>query len=57
MCSKNCAAPTSHRWTRAHELLVQQEIKKDQLAMAVRESDAMLRSEKLLPLKTGKLIC
>ncbi|XP_073350395.1 cytosolic 5'-nucleotidase 3-like [Pagrus major] len=30
-------------WTRAHELLVQQEIRKDLLAMVVRESDAMLR--------------
>lgn len=30
-------------WTKAHELLVQQEIKKDQLGVAVRESDAMLR--------------
>ncbi|XP_060921854.1 cytosolic 5'-nucleotidase 3A-like [Labrus mixtus] len=30
-------------WTKAHELLVQQEIKKDLLAMVVRESDAMLR--------------
>ncbi|XP_075941745.1 cytosolic 5'-nucleotidase 3-like isoform X1 [Anarhichas minor] len=30
-------------WTKAHELLVQQEIKKDLLAIAVRESDAMLR--------------
>ncbi|XP_036944720.1 cytosolic 5'-nucleotidase 3-like [Acanthopagrus latus] len=30
-------------WTKAHELLVQQEIKKDMLAVAVRESEAMLR--------------
>ncbi|XP_038560683.1 cytosolic 5'-nucleotidase 3-like [Micropterus salmoides] len=30
-------------WTKAHELLVQQEIRKDLLAVAVRESDAMLR--------------
>ncbi|XP_031723674.1 cytosolic 5'-nucleotidase 3 isoform X1 [Anarrhichthys ocellatus] len=30
-------------WTKAHELLVQQEIKKDLLAIAVRESNAMLR--------------
>ncbi|KAM6913678.1 cytosolic 5'-nucleotidase 3-like [Lycodopsis pacificus] len=30
-------------WTKAHELLVQQKIKKDLLAIAVRESDAMLR--------------
>ncbi|XP_041672718.1 cytosolic 5'-nucleotidase 3-like [Cheilinus undulatus] len=30
-------------WTKAHELLVQQEIRKDLLAMVVRESDAMLR--------------
>lgn len=30
-------------WTKAHEILVQQEIRKDLLAIAVRESDAMLR--------------
>lgn len=30
-------------WTKAHELLVQQEIKKDLLTIVVRESDAMLR--------------
>ncbi|KAI3359542.1 hypothetical protein L3Q82_013942 [Scortum barcoo] len=30
-------------WTRAHELLVQQEIRKDLLATAVQESNAMLR--------------
>lgn len=30
-------------WTKAHELLVQQKIKKDMLATAVRESEAMLR--------------
>ncbi|XP_068193821.1 7-methylguanosine phosphate-specific 5'-nucleotidase-like [Antennarius striatus] len=30
-------------WTKAHELLVQQEIKKDLLAVVVEESDAMLR--------------
>nr|XP_040047967.1 cytosolic 5'-nucleotidase 3-like [Gasterosteus aculeatus aculeatus] len=30
-------------WTKAHEILVQQEIKKDQLAVAVRESEAKLR--------------
>jgi len=30
-------------WTKAHELLVQQRIKKDLLATVVRESDAMLR--------------
>ncbi|CAL8272940.1 unnamed protein product [Lota lota] len=30
-------------WTRAHELMVQQKIRKDQLALAVQESDAMLR--------------
>ncbi|XP_050929650.1 cytosolic 5'-nucleotidase 3 isoform X2 [Lates calcarifer] len=30
-------------WTKAHELLVQQKIRKDMLAMVVRESDAMLR--------------
>lgn len=32
-----------HRWTKAHTLLVQQKIKKDLLAIVVRESDAMLR--------------
>ncbi|XP_039975683.1 cytosolic 5'-nucleotidase 3-like [Xiphias gladius] len=30
-------------WTKAHKLLVQQKIRKDLLAMVVRESDAMLR--------------
>ncbi|KAL1255511.1 hypothetical protein QQF64_013572, partial [Cirrhinus molitorella] len=30
-------------WTKAHELLVQQKISKDHLALAVRESEAMLR--------------
>ncbi|KAI4881627.1 hypothetical protein NFI96_016843 [Prochilodus magdalenae] len=30
-------------WTRAHDLLVQQQIRKDKLAEVVRESDAMLR--------------
>ncbi|XP_034045784.1 cytosolic 5'-nucleotidase 3-like [Thalassophryne amazonica] len=30
-------------WTKAHELLLEQKIKKDQLAEAVQESDAMLR--------------
>lgn len=30
-------------WTKAHEILVQQAIKKDLLAVAVRESEAMLR--------------
>uniref|UniRef100_A0A3Q2D611 5'-nucleotidase n=1 Tax=Cyprinodon variegatus TaxID=28743 RepID=A0A3Q2D611_CYPVA len=30
-------------WTKAHDLLVEQRIKKDELAEAVRESDAMLR--------------
>lgn len=30
-------------WTRAHELLIEQRIKKDTLATVVRESDAMLR--------------
>lgn len=42
----------SHRWTKAHELLVQQEIRKDLLGVAVRESEAMLRSENLLPPET-----
>ncbi|XP_047213132.1 cytosolic 5'-nucleotidase 3-like isoform X2 [Girardinichthys multiradiatus] len=30
-------------WTKAHDLLVEQKIKKDELAQAVHESDAMLR--------------
>lgn len=30
-------------WTKAHEILVQQKIRKDLLALVVRESDAMLR--------------
>ncbi|XP_014848810.1 PREDICTED: 7-methylguanosine phosphate-specific 5'-nucleotidase isoform X1 [Poecilia mexicana] len=30
-------------WTKAHDLLVEQNIKKEELAVAVRESDAMLR--------------
>lgn len=46
MCSQNGAASASRRWTKAHELLVKQEIRKDLLALAVRESDAMLRLEK-----------
>ncbi|XP_048101351.1 cytosolic 5'-nucleotidase 3-like isoform X1 [Alosa alosa] len=32
-------------WTKAHELLVQQKINKDLLAVVVRESDAMLRED------------
>lgn len=40
------------RWTKAHEILVEQKIRKDLLASVVQESDAMLRSENLLPLKT-----
>ncbi|KAM8844708.1 cytosolic 5'-nucleotidase 3-like [Spinachia spinachia] len=46
----DCSRPVDEKlplmvewWTRAHEILVHQEIKKDQLAVAVRESDAMLR--------------
>uniref|UniRef100_A0A8C9ZZG0 5'-nucleotidase, cytosolic IIIB n=1 Tax=Sander lucioperca TaxID=283035 RepID=A0A8C9ZZG0_SANLU len=35
-------------WTKAHELLVQQKIRKDLLAMVVQESDAMLRGLQLL---------
>uniref|UniRef100_A0A1A8HDC0 5'-nucleotidase n=1 Tax=Nothobranchius korthausae TaxID=1143690 RepID=A0A1A8HDC0_9TELE len=35
-------------WTKAHDLLVEQKIRKDQLAEAVRESDAMLREGYLL---------
>lgn len=38
----------SHRWTKAHELLIEQEIRKDHLAMMVNESDAMLRWENFL---------
>lgn len=38
----------SHRWTKAHDLLVEQKIRKDRLATAVKESDAMLRWENLL---------
>lgn len=34
-----------HRWTKAHDLLIQQAIRKDQLAIMVNESDAMLRWE------------
>lgn len=34
-----------HRWTKAHDLLIQQAIKKDHLAVMVKESDAMLRWE------------
>ncbi|XP_059896234.1 cytosolic 5'-nucleotidase 3-like [Gadus macrocephalus] len=30
-------------WTKAHELMMQQKIRKDQLTLAVQESDAMLR--------------
>lgn len=37
----------SHRWTKAHDLLVEQRIRKDQLAEAVRGSEARLRSELL----------
>lgn len=44
------------RWTKAHELLVQQEIKKDMLAVAVRESEAMLRSENFVSLKPENLL-
>lgn len=33
----------SHRWTKAHDLLVEQKIKKEELAAAVHQSDAMLR--------------
>lgn len=34
-----------HRWTKVHELLIEQRIRKDMLAQAVRESSTMLRSE------------
>ncbi|XP_037332909.1 cytosolic 5'-nucleotidase 3-like [Pungitius pungitius] len=46
----DCSRPVEEKlplmvewWTKAHEILVQQEIKKDQLAIAVRESEAKLR--------------
>lgn len=32
-----------YRWTKVHELLIQQRIRKDLLAQAVKESNAMLR--------------
>lgn len=32
-----------YRWTKVHDLLIQQRIRKDMLAQAVKESDAMLR--------------
>lgn len=35
----------SHRWTKAHELLIRQAIRKDHLAVMVKESEAMLRWE------------
>lgn len=38
----SCAA--LYRWTKVHELLIQQRIRKDLLAQAVKESSAMLRS-------------
>lgn len=40
-----------HRWTKAHKLLVDQRIKKDMLAVVVRESEVMLRSEDQLTSK------
>ncbi|KAL6103203.1 nt5c3b [Pungitius sinensis] len=46
----DCSRPVEEKlplmvewWTKAHEILVQQEIKKDQLAIVVRESEAKLR--------------
>lgn len=36
-----CAA--LHRWTKVHELLIEQRIRKDMLSQAVKESSAMLR--------------
>uniref|UniRef100_A0A665SY29 5'-nucleotidase n=1 Tax=Echeneis naucrates TaxID=173247 RepID=A0A665SY29_ECHNA len=46
----DCSRPVDEKlplmvewWTKAHALLVQQRIKKDHLALVVRESDAMLR--------------
>lgn len=41
-------ARSSPRWTIAHELLVKQQIRKDRLAMAVDESEAMLRWDSFL---------
>lgn len=37
-----------HRWTKVHELLIEQRIRKDMLAQAVRESSTMLRSDSIL---------
>ena len=36
-----------YRWTKVHELLIQQRIRKDMLAQAVKESRAMLRYPQL----------
>lgn len=40
---KKSAAFVPHRWTKAHDLLVEQKIRKDLLAEAVSESEVMLR--------------
>ena len=40
-----CAA--LDRWTKVHELLIQQRIRKDMLAQVVKESSAMLRYTEL----------
>lgn len=55
-CVHTIDAPVSHRWTKAHELLLQQEIRKDLLAVVVKESEAMLRSANLLTFKSRKFI-
>lgn len=44
-CAVDLMLVPFHRWTKAHELLIQQAIKKDHLATMVKESDAMLRWE------------
>lgn len=38
-----CLSHIAYRWTKAHELLVQQKIHKSDIAQIVRESEAMLR--------------
>lgn len=53
-----------HRWTKVHELLIEQRIRRDMLAQAVKESSAMLRYAlrsnviltKTLYLQRGKFI-
>lgn len=52
----NPNTPECHRWTKAHDILVAQKIRKDKLAIMVRESEAMLRSENLLTFKCRKCV-